>query len=411
MPVRGARAPDRARLCQASRGPQWSATCLLTILALVAASPTSSATRRPAASPAPTAAGAFAAELPRRLRRDLGRRAGAGPRAAVADVPEQRHRRPAGVAACPTRLTDGADAAQISLYLSEIHNVAAGRIFAEPSPEVAAAAERLTRWTRIARLAMFVVARRRRCSSALFFARSRLAPRFRARNGVERVALGLHDLLLGRRDPDHARHRRLRSSSRPGPSSRWCRRTNSSSACAGSRRSPSAPTRSPAPAPSARSRSSSAPSSSPRSPCSSPCPIGLFTAIYLVEYASDRVRAVVKPLLEILAGVPTVVYGFFAVLTVAPAIRHAGGADRASPTSPNSALAAGARHGDHDHPVHLLALRRRASAPCRARCATARSRMGATRAETMTQGAAARGAARHHGRHPARASAAPSARR
>ena len=51
-------------------------------------------------------------------------------------------------------------------------------------------------------------------------------------------------------------------------------------------------------------------------------PIGLFTAIYLVEYATDRVRALVKPVLEILAGVPTVVYGFFAVLTVAPAIRQ-----------------------------------------------------------------------------------------
>ena len=50
-------------------------------------------------------------------------------------------------------------------------------------------------------------------------------------------------------------------------------------------------------------------------------PIGLVTAIYLSEYASARVRAVLKPALEILAGIPTVVYGFFAALTVAPAIR------------------------------------------------------------------------------------------
>ncbi|HEY8618084.1 phosphate ABC transporter permease subunit PstC [Phenylobacterium sp.] len=50
-------------------------------------------------------------------------------------------------------------------------------------------------------------------------------------------------------------------------------------------------------------------------------PIGLFSAIYLSEYASGWTRAVVKPLLEILAGVPTVVYGFFAALTVGPLFR------------------------------------------------------------------------------------------
>ncbi|MEM1298267.1 MAG: phosphate ABC transporter permease subunit PstC [Pseudomonadota bacterium] len=47
-------------------------------------------------------------------------------------------------------------------------------------------------------------------------------------------------------------------------------------------------------------------------------PIGLFAAIYLSEFASPRVRATAKPMLEILAGVPTVVYGFFAATTVAP---------------------------------------------------------------------------------------------
>ncbi|MEO0442622.1 MAG: phosphate ABC transporter permease subunit PstC [Pseudomonadota bacterium] len=52
-------------------------------------------------------------------------------------------------------------------------------------------------------------------------------------------------------------------------------------------------------------------------------PTGLMTAIYLSEYANNKVRAVVKPLLEILAGIPTVVYGFFAALTVAPMIKNA----------------------------------------------------------------------------------------
>ncbi len=50
-------------------------------------------------------------------------------------------------------------------------------------------------------------------------------------------------------------------------------------------------------------------------------PIGLMIAIYLSEYAGHRTRKIVKPVIEILAGVPTVVYGFFALLTVGPAIR------------------------------------------------------------------------------------------
>lgn len=50
-------------------------------------------------------------------------------------------------------------------------------------------------------------------------------------------------------------------------------------------------------------------------------PVGLLSAIYLSEYASKRMRSTVKPVLEMLAGIPTVVYGFFAALTVAPFIR------------------------------------------------------------------------------------------
>ena len=69
-------------------------------------------------------------------------------------------------------------------------------------------------------------------------------------------------------------------------------------------------------------------------------PIGLMSAVYLSEYASRGFRATAKPLLEILAGIPTVVYGFFAALTVAPFVRDSGalfGLDVAS----ESALAAG----------------------------------------------------------------------
>jgi phosphate transport system permease protein len=55
-------------------------------------------------------------------------------------------------------------------------------------------------------------------------------------------------------------------------------------------------------------------------------PVGLLSAIYMAEYAHPNFRATAKPLLEILAGIPTVVYGFFAVMTVAPFLRDAGAA-------------------------------------------------------------------------------------
>lgn len=69
-------------------------------------------------------------------------------------------------------------------------------------------------------------------------------------------------------------------------------------------------------------------------------PVGLMSAIYLSEYASTRMRTFAKPVLEILAGIPTVVYGFFAALTVAPLIRDLGSAVGFSVSS-ESALAAG----------------------------------------------------------------------
>jgi phosphate transport system permease protein len=69
-------------------------------------------------------------------------------------------------------------------------------------------------------------------------------------------------------------------------------------------------------------------------------PIGLLSAIYMADYAGPRFRAIAKPLLEILAGIPTVVYGFFAALTVAPYFRGLGEA-LGLDVSSESALAAG----------------------------------------------------------------------
>ncbi len=69
-------------------------------------------------------------------------------------------------------------------------------------------------------------------------------------------------------------------------------------------------------------------------------PVGLMSAIYLSEYATPHFRATAKPILEVLAGIPTVVYGFFAALTMAPLVREIGqslGLEVAS----ESALAAG----------------------------------------------------------------------
>ena len=69
-------------------------------------------------------------------------------------------------------------------------------------------------------------------------------------------------------------------------------------------------------------------------------PIGLLSAIYLSEYASPRFRSIVKPVLELLAGIPTVVYGFFALQFVAPLVRSAATGINALPFVPDGFLAA-----------------------------------------------------------------------
>ncbi len=69
-------------------------------------------------------------------------------------------------------------------------------------------------------------------------------------------------------------------------------------------------------------------------------PVGLFSAIYLAEYASSGFRSVSKPVLETLAGIPTVVYGFFAVLTLGPLLRDLGQSAGLA-ISTESALSAG----------------------------------------------------------------------
>src|SRR3546814_20059197 len=80
-------------------------------------------------------------------------------------------------------------------------------------------------------------------------------------------------------------------------------------------------------------------------------PVGLMSAIYLAEYAGSRVRVSVKPILELLAGIPTVVYGPFAAMPVAPAIPGLGGAI-APDIAPNRLLVAGGFIGIFILPLH-----------------------------------------------------------
>nr|WP_210257266.1 phosphate ABC transporter permease subunit PstC [Chelativorans sp. ZYF759] len=246
------------------------------------------------------------------------------------------------VASLPASLTDGASPAQISLIVSEIRNVASGRIFSEPSPEIVAAAERYASWGMIARWAMVVVAL---CAMALalFLARTRMAPQFRARQAFERtltimmvfsataailvtlgivVSLTYESLLFFSMVPptefffglNWEPQIAIRDDQVAGTGAFGAVPVFTGTLLIASIALLVA------------------------------VPLGLMSAIYLAEFADARVRGVIKPILEILAGVPTVVYGFFAVLTVAPAVRDAGSLFGIA-ISPNSALAAGAVMG------------------------------------------------------------------
>jgi phosphate transport system permease protein len=285
------------------------------------------------------------------------------------------------LASLPDAVLDGASRAERNLVLSEIHNVATGQIFREPTPEIQAAAERYVRWSGIARIAMFSVAAALMLVG-LFLARARLSQRFRARNAVERsmsvfmvacsvvailTTLGIIASLLYE-------------------SFAFFRMVPPAEFFFGLNWEPQMPIRE------GQIAGAGAFGAVPvflgtlviaTIAMLVAVPIGLFTAIYLVEYADERVRYTVKPMMEILAGVPTVVYGFFAVITVAPAIRNAGSLLGIA-TSPNSALAAGLVMGVMIIPfVSSLSDDALRAVPRAMRDGSLA--MGATRAETMTR--------------------------
>lgn len=246
------------------------------------------------------------------------------------------------VASLPDDRVAGLDAGQLNLLVSEIKSVARGNVFGKPDEVVLAAAERYNSWTAIASWAM-VASALSLAVVALVWARSMLAPRFQARNQVERITsalmivcsliailttIGIVVSLL---------YETIRFFSMVSPAQFFF----------GLNWEPQIAIRAD------QVTSGGAFGAIPVYVGTLliafiamlvATPIGLFSAIYLTEYASGGVRAFVKPMLEILAGIPTVVYGFFAVLTVAPALRQFGEFLGFS-IAPNSALAAGAVMG------------------------------------------------------------------
>ncbi len=279
----------------------------------------------------------------------------------------------------PDSVSNGLSGPQLTLILSEIKNVAAGNEFTPPTAEISAAAARYVSWAAIARWAMIVVLLAMMLL-AMFFARARLAPRFRARNGVEMalsiimvasavtavlITLGIIFSLLFE-------------------AGRFFQMVPVSEFLFGTRWEPQIPIREDQVA--GLGAFGAVPVFTGTLLIAAVAlavaiPVGLFTAMYLVEYADSRIRTVVKPVLEVLAGIPTVVYGFFAVLVVAPAIRS-GGIALGLATSPNSALAAGGVMGIMIIPfISSLADDALRAVPRAMRDGSLA--LGATRAETM----------------------------
>jgi phosphate transport system permease protein len=246
------------------------------------------------------------------------------------------------LASLPDDLTAGTTPSQLELLVATIKNAAAGIVFGEPRPGVLAAAERYNALLFGARAALVVVVLAG-AIAGLVWARQQVVPRFRARDGVERIVsvllvlcsvvailttLGIvlslliesmrffervppHEFLFGLNwEPQIA----IRPDQVAGAGAFgavpvfWGTILVSAVALFVA------------------------------------LPIGILAAIYMAEYATSGVRTAVKPLLEILAGIPTIVYGFFAVLVVSPLLRGLGAAAGIE-VSPTAAIVPGAVMG------------------------------------------------------------------
>jgi phosphate transport system permease protein len=281
----------------------------------------------------------------------------------------------------PPGTTDGLSGGQVDLLLSEIRSVAAGNVFGEPSLAVQEAAERYSHWQAIARYAM-IAAALSVAALGFFFASRRISPQFRARHGTERVLTGLMiacsliAILTTLGIVLSLLFEAIRFFERVSPLEFFF----------GLNWEPQIPIRED------QVTGGGAFGAIPvftgtllisAIALGVAIPVGLMSAIYLTQYAHPRFRALIKPLLELLAGIPTVVYGFFAVLTVAPAMRNFG--DMIGlPIAPNSALAAGAVMGIMIIPfVSSLSDDAIAAVPQAMRDGS--FAMGATQGETITK--------------------------
>ena len=238
----------------------------------------------------------------------------------------------------PSGVLDGLDSGAVQLVLAEIKSIARGQAFGTPEPWKLDAADRLNRLYASSRWLM-VLGVSLLCLGALVYARRTVSADFRARHGVERIVMGL--LIFCSTAAIFTTIGIVLSLIYE--SYQFFRLVPLTEFLFGTRWEPQIPIRADQVAgmgafgwvPVILGTIVVAAIAMFIS-----VPVGLFTAIYLNEFASRRVRAVVKPVLEVLAGVPTVVYGFFAVLTVAPAIRAFGAAIGLN-VAPNTALAAG----------------------------------------------------------------------
>ncbi len=231
---------------------------------------------------------------------------------------------------------------QVDLLLAEIRQIARGNIFGTPDDAVLAAAETYVRLRETAQLALIVLSIMIALAAA-YVARARIRREFRARQGVERVLAGFMifcSLVAILTTAGIV-------SSLVFEAGRFFEKVSVTEFLFGLNWEPQIALRAD------QALGSGGFGAVPVfvgtlqiALCAMfvATPLGLFTAIYLTEYADSRFRAVVKPVIEILAGIPTVVYGFFAVLVVAPAMREFG-ASIGVDIAPNSAVAAGAVMG------------------------------------------------------------------
>lgn len=242
----------------------------------------------------------------------------------------------------PEGVLDGLDEGQQQLILAEIKSLSRGQVFGTPEEWKVAAAERLNSLQATA--SMMLVAIVAICSIALLmFARQRVSPSFRARQGVEHIVSGLMIFCsivaifttVGI------------IASLAFETYKFLQMVPLTEFLFGLNWEPQIPIREDQVA--ATGAFGWVPVIVGTLVITAVAlllaiPIGLFSAIYLNEFAPSLVRSIAKPILEVLAGVPTVVYGFFAILVVAPAIRSLG-ASLGIGVSPNTALAAGSVMG------------------------------------------------------------------